>query len=159
MLVSRPSTQSDRLLAKDQAGLGIVAVDSQEYRLILERELKAEPAPETQGFLRRIRARRPTSPETRLGGPARSQVSSARGQAHISAEAPLVGRSNEHLALVRAFRLARRGQFQVVSLEGEPGIGKTRLVKEFLVWTAGEGADVLPGRAYESNATLPYQPS
>ena len=64
----------------------------------------------------------------------------------------------QHLELVTAYRLARRGQPQVVTIEGEPGIGKTRLAKEFLAWAAAQGADVWQGRAYEMGGLLPYQP-
>ena len=47
---------------------------------------------------------------------------------------------------------------QVVLIQGEPGIGKSRLAKEFLAWAAAQGADVLRGRAFETSAQLPYQP-
>ncbi len=43
-------------------------------------------------------------------------------------------------------------------LQGEAGIGKTRLATEFLGWAAAQGADVLQGRAFEAGARLPYQP-
>jgi tetratricopeptide (TPR) repeat protein len=46
----------------------------------------------------------------------------------------------------------------VVSIEGEPGIGKTRLASEFLRWAAAQGADVLHGRAFEAAGRVPYQP-
>jgi len=32
-----------------------------------------------------------------------------------------------------------------VVIEGEPGIGKTRLANEFLHWAMAQGADVLQG--------------
>src|SRR5437868_10899125 len=43
-------------------------------------------------------------------------------------------------------------------MQGEAGIGKTRLAKEFLAWAEVEGADVLQGRAFETGGRLPYQP-
>jgi hypothetical protein len=55
-------------------------------------------------------------------------------------------------------RTVRRGQTQVVLLEGEVGIGKTRLATEFLAWAEMEGADVLRGQAFESGGHLPYRP-
>ncbi|MEM7798855.1 MAG: AAA family ATPase, partial [Chloroflexota bacterium] len=38
------------------------------------------------------------------------------------------------------------------------GMGKTRLIEQFVTWAATQGADVLVGRAYESGIGLPYQP-
>lgn len=46
----------------------------------------------------------------------------------------------------------------MVLLEGELGIGKTRLATEFLAWAQVEGADVLQGQAFESGGQLPYRP-
>jgi class 3 adenylate cyclase/predicted ATPase len=43
---------------------------------------------------------------------------------------PLVGRGNEIALLLRRWQQARKGQGQVVLLSGEPGIGKSRLVRE-----------------------------
>ena len=62
----------------------------------------------------------------------------------------LIGRAAERDALSSALA-ARSG---VVVLEGEPGIGKSRL----LDWVAAsaEGATVLTARASEYEADLPY---
>ena len=43
---------------------------------------------------------------------------------------PLVGREEELALLLRRWRQAREGEGQVVLLSGEPGIGKSRLVRE-----------------------------
>src|SRR5438045_9671240 len=43
-------------------------------------------------------------------------------------------------------------------LEGEVGIGKTRLANESLARGEMEGADVLQGRAFETGGRLPYRP-
>src|SRR5207253_3146153 len=50
------------------------------------------------------------------------------------------------------------GQPQLVLLQGETGIGKTRLVTEFVGWAHAQGADVLAGRALQTGRQLPYQP-
>jgi predicted ATPase len=60
--------------------------------------------------------------------------------------------------LIKLYHSAQRGQPQIVFLEGEAGIGKTRLATEFLAWAEVEGADVLQGRAFETGGQLPYQP-
>lgn len=70
---------------------------------------------------------------------------------------PFVGRLEEYKSLVRAYRAAQKGQAQVVVLEGEAGIGKTRLAAEFLKWAGTEGADILHGIAYETSGRLSYQ--
>jgi DNA-binding SARP family transcriptional activator/Flp pilus assembly protein TadD len=123
-------------------------------RSVLARELNAEPAPETESLADRIRdfgfsisdfGFEPANPKSKIVN-------------RKSEELPLVGRANEHLALVTAYRAVRRGQSQGVILEGEPGIGKTRLVKEFLGWASAQGADILQGRAFETSSRLPYQP-
>ncbi len=50
----------------------------------------------------------------------------------IEVSAPLVGRWMELSRLDLAFQSARAGRTEVVVLTGEPGIGKSRLVSEFL---------------------------
>src|SRR5437764_1438124 len=73
-------------------------------------------------------------------------------------DAPLVGRLTEHARLVGVYRTARRGRTQVVLLEGEPGIGKTRLANAFLRWATAHGAGVLQGRAFAPGNAVPYHP-
>lgn len=118
-------------------------------RDLLARELNAAPAPETEALADRIRAGEQQSKEAELLAPAHHHPSVV--------SLPLVGRANEHLALVTAYRAMRRGQPHLVSLEGEPGIGKTRLAQEFLGWAIAQGADVLEGRAFETGSRVPYQ--
>ncbi len=50
------------------------------------------------------------------------------------------------------------GQPQLVLLQGEAGIGKTRLASDFAGWAQAQGADVLAGRALQTGRQLPYQP-
>jgi adenylate cyclase len=65
---------------------------------------------------------------------------SARGLEALGLAAPLVGRAGELAQLRAAFERARRGRAQVVTLVGEAGAGKSRLVAEFLSAAAAEGA-------------------
>src|SRR3954471_17561174 len=55
-------------------------------------------------------------------------------------EIPFVGRSEEFGILVEEYHSAR-GSARAVAVAGEAGIGKTRLVEQFLRWTLAEGAD------------------
>ncbi len=125
-------------------------------RAVLERELNAEPAPETMALAERIR-------RERVKGLTGERVNNSNHPftplpLHPFTDFPLVGRATEHMTLVAAYRLARRGNLQAVAIEGEPGIGKTRLAHEFLAWVAAQGADVLQGRAFETGGHLPYHP-
>jgi hypothetical protein len=70
-------------------------------------------------------------------------------------QGPLVGREQELASLRAAFEQAREArQARLVTLVGEPGIGKTRLARE-LVSALGEEATVLVGRcvSYGDGAT------
>jgi adenylate cyclase len=58
---------------------------------------------------------------------------SARGLAALGLASPLVGRGAEIEQLLAAFGRMLRGQAQVVSLVGEAGSGKSRLIAELLV--------------------------
>ena len=72
---------------------------------------------------------------------------------------PLVGRSEELARLREAWTAVTAGRRQIVSLVGEPGIGKTRLVGELAAELLAEGqaGGVLYG-ACDEEAGIPYQP-
>lgn len=63
---------------------------------------------------------------------------------------PFVGRSDELAVLQHALAAVRRGQPQVVLVEGDPGIGKTALLRRFLrkatgvrvLWASGDESEV-----------------
>jgi tetratricopeptide (TPR) repeat protein len=70
------------------------------------------------------------------------QPRGARGLEGYGLSAPLVGRDDELAQMLAAFERARRGRAQVITLIGEAGQGKTRLVGEFLNRLAGDGITV-----------------
>lgn len=73
-------------------------------------------------------------------------------------ELPFVGRARELALLQQAMARAEDGRGSLILIEGEPGIGKTRLVREALRPHAGRIGHYL-GRAYEGgdrNAFWPW---
>ena len=61
-----------------------------------------------------------------------------------------VGRAHERTALLRAGVTARSGERRLVLVTGDPGVGKTRLVREVCRELRDDGAIVLGGRCVES---------
>jgi tetratricopeptide (TPR) repeat protein len=70
----------------------------------------------------------------------------------------LVARDAELRELKSSVELAASGHGQVVLIEGEPGIGKTRLLQEAQVYARLRGFIVLVGRCYEQESAVPYLP-
>jgi DNA-binding SARP family transcriptional activator len=71
--------------------------------------------------------------------------------------AGLVGRDGELRQVMLALDEARTAT-RVVLVEGEPGIGKTRLIEEAAFAAAARGAVVLWGRAFEGGAAPAFWP-
>jgi predicted ATPase/DNA-binding SARP family transcriptional activator len=125
---------------------------------VLAAELSAEPATETEALAERIRSDklRIENAELRIyrAPSAGAPFSILNSQFSI----PMVGRLNEHAQLVTAFTAARRGHPRVMVLEGTPGVGKTRLAREFLRWVTAHDAITLYGQTLAITNQLPYQP-
>jgi predicted ATPase/DNA-binding SARP family transcriptional activator len=121
-------------------------VQYERCRHILQKELDAEPLPETTALYHRILNREITKAVPRP---------TAR---HCGFPIPFVGREREHAWLLEQWEAARRGGGGLTLIEGEAGIGKTRLVEEVLRFVSGRGAIVLTGRCYEFSGSVPYQP-
>lgn len=143
-------------LMRTQAALGRRTAALQTYeaaRTILARELGTEPGPDLTALAKRLQheaasptqAASPKPPATEAGGLPLASL-------------PMVGRVNEFAELIAVSYSVRRGATQVVSLEGEAGIGKTRLAAEFINWAVADGLDAWQGRAFETGGQLPYQP-
>jgi class 3 adenylate cyclase/tetratricopeptide (TPR) repeat protein len=73
---------------------------------------------------------------------------------------PLVGRSREVDILLERFAEAKRGHGQVVSLAGDAGIGKSRLLLEFrrAVMDADEHPTWLEGQCVSFGQSIPFLP-
>ena len=157
-LVLEPlSEEASRRLMRVYLALGDVTAALQVYttcRVRLAEELRVKPSTETVALAEHIRAtaaslRSPT---------ARPSTTMAESQPPGELVAPLVGRAAAFSQLVARYQQARGGQPQAVLVVGEAGIGKTRLVSEFLAWVRAQGTDVLAGQAIEMGGRLPYQP-
>ena len=71
-------------------------------------------------------------------------------------ESTFVGREKEMAVLTEAWQKVRSGRGQIVMLVGEPGIGKTRLAREFAAQMEAERSRVLWGRNFEDRGAPPY---
>lgn len=119
------------------------------YRERLTQEVGAEPGLALVELARRI--------EADVGAAPRTAEPEATVQVP-SFQARLVGREPQWRALTEVWRAVTGGAGRVALLEGEAGLGKTRLAEEFLRWVRAEGATVLRGRGYEPAAAVPYGP-
>jgi len=125
-------------------------------RAVLAEQLQVEPEPETVALATHIRHTAPLrSPQVRGLQP--SRTSPGQPPANLL-DSPFLGRAAEFGTLIECYLHAQRGQPQLAVLQGETGIGKTRLASEFLGWAQAQGADVLVGRALQTGRQLPYQP-
>ena len=69
-----------------------------------------------------------------------------------------VGRQRELGDLKAALEDALSGRGRLVTLVGEPGIGKTRTAQELATYAGLRGAQILWGRSYEEQGVPPYWP-
>jgi predicted ATPase/DNA-binding SARP family transcriptional activator len=129
------------------------------YRLRLAEELHAKPSAETEALLASTYAGSQGEHDQKVRSASTVHFSvpfEVRNTGELGN--PFVGRRNEYTRLIESFRAAEHGQAHTVMLQGEAGIGKTRLAADFLAWAEAQGADVLQGRAFEAGGRLPYQP-
>src|SRR5215469_9433511 len=70
----------------------------------------------------------------------------------------LVDRATEMQALTAALDAAGQGHGGVVFVTGDPGVGKSRLVRELAAAAAERGFFVLAGRATQSSVPVPFRP-
>jgi class 3 adenylate cyclase/tetratricopeptide (TPR) repeat protein len=88
-------------------------------------------------------------------------VRSSRSRFQVAAErglTPFVGRARDLDLLKQRFALARSGHGQVVSVVGEAGVGKSRLLHEFRRELRAETFTWLEGQCSASGQAVPYQP-
>lgn len=118
---------------------------------ILEREVGAEPSPETSKLFHELTALHAVTRLTEVDIPAVQNE---------FPEPPFLGREAELHILQNRFSKARNGQRNLVFVAGEAGIGKTRLVTEFIRRCQVRNKDDEParwlyGKCYELETKSP----
>jgi predicted ATPase len=68
---------------------------------------------------------------------------------------PLVGRAAEWTAMLEAYA-ASCANGHLIALQGEAGIGKTRLAEEYLAYVQAQGGVTITARCYEGETHLAY---
>jgi DNA-binding SARP family transcriptional activator/predicted ATPase len=72
--------------------------------------------------------------------------------------APMVGRRKEWEQLLECWRRVVRGDRHLALIEGEPGIGKTRLAEELYEWCSHQEGTVARARCFSASGRLAYAP-
>ena len=72
--------------------------------------------------------------------------------------APFVGRNNEYGLLIGLIARLTAGAGYTALIEGEPGIGKSRLLREVAHYTHAQDLPTLATNCYEIERAMPYQP-
>ena len=129
---------------------------------VLDRELGVPPLEETTELYQAIREDRASPAPVALRphvdalgesvGPVRDASSATRRSGY-----PMVGRAAE-LETMLQIHEAIADDGRLVVLEGEAGIGKTRLAEEFLSGVQANGGATVTARCYGGEANLSYRP-
>ncbi|HLZ25265.1 MAG TPA: AAA family ATPase [Ktedonobacterales bacterium] len=140
----------------------------------LEQELGVSPLEATTRLYEAIKDKRPPAPPARTTSAAShapTPSTAPEGAIHTSPTRstdtlvsmaasesyPLAGRADEWAELERTYASIRESG-RVIVLEGEAGIGKTRLAEDFALRARQDGATVVAARCYDGEASLAYAP-
>jgi predicted ATPase/DNA-binding SARP family transcriptional activator len=168
-----------RLLMQLYASSGQRSAALHQYRecvQALERELGVAPLESTTKLYQAIKEHQATPlavtthvqsavPETKVATEAMPlatnihlapAISNSQSLA-LSTNYPLVGRSTELSTLVRTYDAISTSGHLII-LEGEAGIGKTRLAEEFLTQVKSKGANLIATKCYEGETDLAFGP-
>ena len=129
----------DRELALDAFG---------DYRTRLAAETGQPPERELLELADRIRASKSSTPKR--------QATEEWYENAPSFDGSLVGRDREWNALMQAWRAAAEGKGRVAVIEGDAGVGKSRLADDLIRWVSANGGTVLRGRAYDVRGGAPF---
>jgi len=153
--------QAHRELMRLYAWAGERGAALRQYRecvRVMDQELGVPPLDETTQLYTAIQENRlpppPTPTPRESPAPAPVAVTPAQAARPRSFDYPLVGRAAEWSALLNACTASNQGH--VVILQGEAGIGKTRLAEEFLAHAQAQGSVTLTARCYAGETNLAY---
>jgi DNA-binding SARP family transcriptional activator len=121
-------------------------------RQALAEELDVEPLPSTLDLVERIRDGSLWAARDAPRYPPPAYEGRLFEVPYSLGHTPFVGREREYAWLVERWRSTERG---VILVEGEAGVGKSRLMDEFLGYAAAEGTMVLRTRVAPADA-LPF---
>ena len=121
-------------------------------RQVLADELDVEPLPATVAAAEQIRAGSLWAVQDAPRYPPPAYEGRLFEVPYSLGQVPFVGREREYAWLVQHWR---DPETRVLLIEGEAGVGKSRLAAEFLGYAAAQGAMVLRARA-KSGASQPY---
>ncbi len=132
---------------------------------ILDQELGVSPLEETTQLYQIIQENRDLPPPVALSLPSSTPKANKERAAPLRTVSlspqlssyPLVGRSVEWATLLDVYSaIGVDGHF--IILEGEAGVGKTRLAEEFLTYVWARGGATIAARCYEGEMNLAYGP-
>ena len=132
---------------------------------ILDQELGVAPLEETTQLYQAVKEHQVPPPENEAPrAPSHGEADRGRLQTRdeapsgvLQAEYPLVGRSAEWDALLQKYASVVTDGHLVV-LEGEAGIGKTRLAEEFVAYQRSRGSAAVVARCYRGESSMAYGP-
>jgi len=149
-----------RLLMQSYALTGDRARAIQAYQTfaeLLQEELGTDPLPETQALMQAIQSGEILSyKKEAVSSPFERQLSVAVPHAHSGPALPFVGRKHEISTLEKAYQDAKSGSGRLVLITGEAGIGKTRLLQEYLMLHPKPYR--LHSTCYELESMVPFAP-
>lgn len=165
----RTDEEAMRALLQELGALGRRSEALRLYTAFAQRlhdELELEPAPETRAVVLELRQKAGATRDIPIREP--KDVTSYRALPVIPAYPlpvpyQLVGR-HDALGQILRFLPSMHGSVRfgeepgLVLIQGEPGIGKTRLLAEVAARARAAGMLTLAGAAYEEEGTVPYGP-
>ena len=123
---------------------------------VLQKELGTEPMPETKALMQSITNGEFFSNKEAISLSISRQQSLAPQPTKSKPELPFVGRKNEIATLEKAYQDAKSGSGSLVLITGEAGIGKTRLLQEYMFLHPETSS--LQSACYELESMVPYAP-
>lgn len=143
-------------ILEEELGVPPLEETTELYERILRGEIAGEEKFEVTDNVIGSAAHTP-SPASYSQGSFVAQSEARHGDRFLALSAPLVGRQREWEQLMVAYSNSK-GDGQLVVLEGEAGIGKTRLTQDFTDYVASQGATIVATQCFEGEAKLAYGP-